>query len=288
MSCRRCQRAEITLGNLILIFGRAGAKKPSQRHTLALGLTAKLLIKKVLSPLRVGPPDHPHNMPAGMQREGTRLLKQLHISLSQQPVPLAAIARMAAGNQVFPRGRPAAGSRNHVIQRQIGGREQHAAVLACVAVVQKNFFAGQSSRLVRNTAILQQPYDRWHTHSQPRRMQKVSILLFRHGQTLQHQDDRATSRTDINGLIGRIQHQHRSLHQHAFPRLGWLFWGFAIVAFVSLVPFMHGPVFLRIERWRPSPQRSLLLWWPVLPWPQKLLWRLPAAAPVRTLPRSYR
>src|SRR5712675_2515649 len=169
---------------------------------------------------------------------------------------------MAASYQIFPCGRPTSRARNHVVQGEIAGGKQHAAVLAGVAVTQKNVFAGESSRLVRNAAVLQQPYHRRHTHDQSRRMQEVSVLFFRHGQPLQNQDDRATSGTDIDGLVRRVQDQDRSLHDHAFPWLRWFLWGLAIVAFVSLVPFMHGPVVLPMERRPPPPGRSLLLWWP--------------------------
>src|SRR4051794_18804224 len=102
-------------------------------------------------------------------------------------------------------------------------------------------------------------------------MQKVPILFFWHGQPFQYQHNRPAGRTDIDRLIRRVQNQHRSLHDHAFPWLGWFLGCLAVMAFVSFVPFMHGPVFLRIEHWPPWPERSLLLWWPALPLPQKLL-----------------
>src|SRR6185437_7904226 len=102
-------------------------------------------------------------------------------------------------------------------------------------------------------------------------MQEVSILFFRHGQSFQDKHDRPPGRTDIDGLIRRVQDQHRSLHEHALPRLGWFLGCLAVVAFVSLVPFMHGPLFLPLgllskARRRPSPASSLLLSWPAQPW----------------------
>src|SRR5712671_6924812 len=106
----------------------------------------KFLIKKVLPPLGVRPPDHPHDVPAGMERKWPRLLKQLHLGLSQQPGAFATVAGMAASYQIFPCGRPTSRARNHVVQGEIAGGKQHAAVLAGVAVTQKNVFAGESSR----------------------------------------------------------------------------------------------------------------------------------------------
>ena len=60
----------------------------------------------------------------------------------------------------------------------------------------------------------------------------------------------------------------------------------AVMALVSSVSIMHGPMFLLLvflpraqqPLWQ---QRSLLPWWPALPWPQKPLSLLLAAAPGR-------
>ena len=47
--------------------------------------------------------NHAHDVAAGVQAEGTRLLEQFHIvNLSQQAVALAAVAAMAAGDKVLP------------------------------------------------------------------------------------------------------------------------------------------------------------------------------------------
>src|SRR6476646_12000995 len=195
---------------------------------------------------------------------------------------------MAAGNKVFPCRRPSARARDYVVESEVARCKQHATVLAGIAIAQKNVLARQSSRLVRNAAVLQQPYDRRHTHGKARGVQKVAVFLFRHGQSLQHQHDRPTRSTDIDGLIGRVQDQHRSLHDHAFPWLRWFLGWLAVVAFISFVPFMHGPVFLPLARRPPSPAHSLLPSWPALPWPQKPLWLLTDATPGRTRPLWYR
>src|SRR5258708_28042936 len=118
-------------------------QKTLVRDILAYPMARKSLIKKVLPPLGVRPSDHPHNVPAGMEREWPRLLKQLHFSLSQQPVAFAPVAGMAACHQIFPCGRTSAGTRDHVVQGQIPRRKQHATVLAGVAIAQKNVFAGE-------------------------------------------------------------------------------------------------------------------------------------------------
>src|SRR5882724_1574344 len=92
----------LLLGMCMLKFGRAGAKNPRERHTWVCDGARKSLIKKVLPPLSIRSPDHPHNVPAGMEREWPRLLKKLHVSLSQQPIAFAPVTGMAACDQIFP------------------------------------------------------------------------------------------------------------------------------------------------------------------------------------------
>ena len=41
-------------------------------------------------------------MPAGVQRERPGLLEQLHFGFRQQPVAFAAVAWMAAGDEILP------------------------------------------------------------------------------------------------------------------------------------------------------------------------------------------
>lgn len=60
------------------------------------------LVKQILPPFVVRPPDHSHDVAAGVQGEGSRLLQQLHVDLNQQMIALLAVAGMAAGHQVLP------------------------------------------------------------------------------------------------------------------------------------------------------------------------------------------
>jgi len=47
--------------------------------------------------------DHAHDVAAGMQRKRSGLALQLHVvHLVKQPVPLAPIAGVAAGNKILP------------------------------------------------------------------------------------------------------------------------------------------------------------------------------------------
>src|SRR5512142_1549119 len=61
-------------------------------------------IKQVLPPLRVALPQQPHDVPAGVQVERPRLADQLHIGFHRKLIAFAAIASVAACNQVFPGG----------------------------------------------------------------------------------------------------------------------------------------------------------------------------------------
>jgi hypothetical protein len=73
--------------------------------------------------------------------EGVWLAHELHAGFIGQLISLAPVAGMAAGYEVFPRGRAAAGTRDYVVQRQIARRERLAAILASVAIAQQNVFA---------------------------------------------------------------------------------------------------------------------------------------------------
>src|SRR4029077_8636139 len=98
-------------------------------------------IEEILPPLIVRPPHEPHNMPTGVQIERARFSHQLHARLSRELVPLAPVARMAAGNQIFPRRRTSTRSWNHVVKRQLARRQHSPAVLAGIAIAQQDLLA---------------------------------------------------------------------------------------------------------------------------------------------------
>src|ERR1700756_3007860 len=73
-----------------------------------------------------------------MQREWSRLAQQLHLSqLAQKVIALPPVAAVAAGHQVLPGREAAARARLHMIQRELAGIENDAAVLAGVAVARR-------------------------------------------------------------------------------------------------------------------------------------------------------
>ena len=49
-------------------------------------------------------------------------------------------------------------------------------------------------------------------------MQKMAVFLFGHGNTLQHKDESAPCRTDIDWLIGGIQDEDGRQQRMAVPR----------------------------------------------------------------------
>src|SRR5207302_1049381 len=65
----------------------------------AIGISS---IEQVLPPLGVGAANHPHDVTTGVQAERARFAHQAHINLTQQMIPLAMVAGMAACDQVFP------------------------------------------------------------------------------------------------------------------------------------------------------------------------------------------
>src|SRR5579864_8087291 len=159
------------------------------------------LVEQILPPLIVRPPHQSHDVPAGMQIEGVWLAHQLHAGLERYLISLPPVARMAAGDKVLPGRSATTGAWHHVVERQFTSRQQLAAVLAGIAVTQKNVLARKRSCLVRNTTILEQPNYRRNSQRQARRMQEMPILLFRHGDALQHQHNGAAGRANVDRFI---------------------------------------------------------------------------------------
>src|SRR5262249_58866933 len=103
-----------------------------------------------------------------------------------------------------------------------------------------------------STAMLRQTDSRGHTHSDARGMEVVTVLFLGHGQPLEHQHNGPAGRANVDGFIGGVQGQNRSLHEQVFAgrrlRLmpGPLGMMMLMALVSSLVAFMHGPVFLPI------------------------------------------
>ena len=140
-----------------------GSGNRDQRMGRTCSLFPVPSIEQVLAPAVVAAAQHAHDLAAGVQREGPGLAQQDHVvDLVQHAVAFAAVAGVAAGHQVFPRGVAAAGAGNHVIQGEFAGGQHDAAVLAGVAVAQQDVFAREGAGLVRDAAVLQQADDRGH------------------------------------------------------------------------------------------------------------------------------
>ena len=137
------------------------------------------------------------------------------ISFSRR-LPFAPVAGMAAGHQILPGGVAATRARNHVIERELAGRQRIAAVLAGVAVAQQDVLAREGAGLVRNAPVLKQPDHRRHGDVAALRVQHQAVLFFSARNAFQHQHQRAPRAANIDGLIRRIQHQHRHLQD-----VGW-------------------------------------------------------------------
>src|ERR1700733_8306288 len=128
-----------------------GGRSPANAFTRLPGQSRSSVVQ-ILPPLVIRVADHAHNMPAGMQRERTRLAQQLNLTeLAQQMIPLPTIAGVATRHQILPRGKAATGPRNHVVQRKFARRQHHTAVLATVAIAKKDVLAREGARLMGNT-----------------------------------------------------------------------------------------------------------------------------------------
>ena len=167
------------------------------------------LIEEILSPLVVGAAHQSHNVAAGMKVECAGFAHQLHARFRWRLVAFAAVARMAASDEVLPGGGTSARARDYMIKSQFSRRQDRRAILAGIAIAQQNVLTRQRPALMRNAAILQQSDHRRQAHCDAGRVQKVAILLFGHRNALQDQHKRATGRTDVNWFVRRVQHKDR-------------------------------------------------------------------------------
>ena len=94
-----------------------------------------------------------------------------------------------------------------MVERKFAGGKRGAAILAGVAVAQKNVFARQGARLVRDAAIFEQANDGRYAHGDAGGVKEVSVFFFGHGNSLEHQHNRAACGADIDRLVGGVQHQ---------------------------------------------------------------------------------
>ena len=145
-------------------------------------------------------------MAAGVEIEGAGFARGLHVGFVGKLVAFAAVAGMAAGDEVLPGGEAAAGAGNYMVQRKFAGGQCGAAILAGVAIAQQNVLTRERPRLMRNAAILQQTDHRGHADGHAGGVQKVSVFLFGHGDALQYQDDGAARGAHVDWLIRGVQH----------------------------------------------------------------------------------
>ena len=154
-------------------------------------------------------PHQAHDVAAGVEIEGARFARGPHIGFVRKLVALAAVAGMAAGDQVLPGGQTAAGTRDDVIEREFARGQRGAAVLARVTVAQQDVLARESARLVRNAPILEQTDHRGHTDGNAGGVQEVSVFLFGHGDALEHEDDGAARGAHVDRLVRGVQDEDR-------------------------------------------------------------------------------
>src|ERR1700753_3362412 len=180
--------------------------------TFECSYTVSLIIE-IFPPLVIGVTNHAHDVAAGMKGERPWLAQQPDIPyLAEQMIALSAIAGMAAGDKILPGGESAARTRDHMIEGEFSRRQNNPAVLAAITVTEQDVLARKGARLMGDAPILEQANDRRHRNAQQGSMQDGALLLFRLGHTLQNQDQRPASPTNIDRLVGGVQHQHRFLH----------------------------------------------------------------------------
>ncbi len=136
---------------------------------------------------------------------GAGLGARVHADLGGQPVALAQVARRAGGDDVVPRRAAAARARDHVVHGEV---RAGAAVLAVVAVAGEHGAARDLARLVARHAHEVDEPDHQRVGVVDRGAAQLAGRALQHlGLVLQHEHDRALQRADVDGLVGRVEHQ---------------------------------------------------------------------------------
>ena len=181
-------------------------------------------IEEILPPLVVGAAHQAHDVAARVQVEGTGLAHQFHAGFDGKLISLLAVAEMAASDQILPCGGSAAGAGDNVIERQLTRRQHFSTILAGIAIAQQDVLARQGAGLMRNATVLKQANDRGQSHGQASGVEEMAILFFGHGNSLEHKNNGPAGGTDVDRLIGRIQHQHRGVQNVDFTVGAGVFW----------------------------------------------------------------
>src|SRR5277367_4361496 len=156
------------------------------------------LVIEIFSPLIIRVTDHTHDVAAGMQREWPRFAQQLNVAdLVKQMIPLSAITGMAAGDKILPCRESPARTRDDMVQGKLARRQNNPAVLAAITVAEQDVLTRERTRLMGDAPVLEQANDRWHGNAQQGSMQNGALLLFGLGHTLQNQDQRPASATNV-------------------------------------------------------------------------------------------
>jgi hypothetical protein len=92
-------------------------------------------------------------------------------------------------------------------------RQGAATELASVAVAQQQVLSREGARLVGNAPEFQQPDDGRDTNCHPRGMNEAAVVFFCGRHAFQDEDQRAADGSDVNGLVGSIQYEHRFLQR---------------------------------------------------------------------------
>ena len=152
-------------------------------------------------------------MAGGVEGEGAGLAEELHVAeLVEELVALAAVAVVAAGDEVFPGGEAAAGAGEDVVEGELAGGEDDLAVLAHVAIAQEDVFAGEGAGLVRDAAVFEEADDRGHGDAQALGVEGGALLFFGAGDALEHEDEGAAGAADVDGLVAGVEDEDGRLH----------------------------------------------------------------------------
>ncbi len=154
-------------------------------------------------PLGFEPPERQTEAIRGRLRRS----REAETGVLERPVLLPGVAAAARGDDVVPRVRPTARSRDHVIEVL----RRRTAVLTTPIVASEDGSPRQRRRgSIRHADEVAQPQDRRSVHLDPLGAEPLTVRDDDLGLLLQHEDDRPPRRDDCERLVRRVEHQSSS------------------------------------------------------------------------------
>ena len=100
-----------------------------------------------------------------------------------------------------------------MVECQLTCRQHLPTKLAGIPVAQQDILPREGAGLIGNVPEFPQPDNRRNADSHAGRMDEAAVLLLRRCRAFEYQHNGTTDGGYINGLVGRVENEHRNLQQ---------------------------------------------------------------------------